>query len=92
MSNIVRRCHRAGIKDPKQLTAEQCREGKQYCCMRMREFKRDSPWMRKQLLEARKQVARAEGRHDDCAGISRVQQREKNITTWVPINRAVDDP
>ena len=72
-SNIVRRCHRAGIEDPKQLTAEQCREGKRYCCMRMREFKKVSPWMRKQLLEARKQVAWAEGRHDDCAGIARVE-------------------
>ena len=92
MSNIVRRCHRAGIEDPKQLTAEQCREGKRYCRMRMREFKKDSPWMRKQLLEARKQIARAEGRQDDCAGIARVQQREKNVSTWIPINRAVDDP
>ena len=79
--NSIERCQRAGIEDPMQLTAEQCREWEPCCCMRIHEFKKDSPWMGKQLIEARKHVARAEGCHNGCAGIAWLKQQGKKHYT-----------
>ena len=55
-------------------------------------LKRESKWLRRQMLLERKQIAEASGNTVAKEDISRMMQHETKRSTWPRINCAVDEP
>ena len=87
-SRVMRMAHRKGIKNPRTITIEQCKDGLAACKLRQNGLRQIAGGLRQQFTE---QQLIAAQRHGDVAREKAIKERmmhERNKKLWKQINKA----
>ncbi len=87
VSRAIRMAHRKGIKHPRSLTAEQCRDGLAACKLRQAGLRKLAPGLRQQFIG--EQLSKAQQRGDAARerAIKARMQLERSRNLWKRINK-----
>ncbi len=91
-SNIIRQAIKAGIPQPRLLSANQCLDGIEVCTCKLKGLQSQAHGLRKVHLQDCLIQAQDEGDNAQYKGILRTIECEEQKSIWKRINRATDNP
>ena len=90
--NVFRAAWRAGIKNPKSLTAEECAAGAETCRKLIKEKGPEAHQLRRSHLYNRYELASNLKNREKSIKIKEIIKREEQRDGWRRIKRATGDP